>query len=221
MDMDHATMHLDHVSYACHPGEMIDVVQRIGSELGGVFMDGGLHPRFGTRNFVLPLVGGAYVEIVSALDHPAADKAPFGRAVRRRADDGGGWMGWVVSVDDITPVEERLGRVSVPGHRIRPDGVDLNWRQIGVLDLIDDPQMPFFVSWDKDQEHPGLHDAPDVALTHMELSGEAAAVASWLGTDHSDLDHCMAPVTLDWVSAEEHGLIACVFHTSRGDVRID
>ena len=36
---------------------------------------------------------------------PAAEKAPFGRAVRQRGTDGGGWLGWVVSVTDLEPVE--------------------------------------------------------------------------------------------------------------------
>ena len=95
-------MRLDHMSYACNSGELADVVQRIGSDLGATFQDGGRHPQFGTRNFILPLAGGCYVEVVSALDHPAAEKAPFGQAVSRRALDGGGWLSWVVAVDDIS-----------------------------------------------------------------------------------------------------------------------
>ena len=38
------------------------------------------------------------------LDHPASDKAPFGQAVRARSELGGGWLGWVVAVDDIAAV---------------------------------------------------------------------------------------------------------------------
>ena len=43
------------------------------------------------------------------LDHPASDKAPFGQAVRARSALGGGWLGWVVAVDDIAPVEDAAG----------------------------------------------------------------------------------------------------------------
>ena len=80
------------------------------------------------------------------LDHPASDKAPFGQAVRARSALGGGWLGWVVAVDDIAKVEERLGRESVQGNRHRPDGVELRWRQIGVKGLQSDPQLPFFIA---------------------------------------------------------------------------
>ena len=46
---------------------------------------------------------GVYLEVVAALDHPAADKAPFGQAVKARTEAGGGWLAWVVAVDDIAP----------------------------------------------------------------------------------------------------------------------
>ena len=62
---------------------------------------------------VLPLADHTYLEVVEVLDHPASDKAPFGQAVRARSALGGGWLGWVVAVDDIAVVERRLGREAV------------------------------------------------------------------------------------------------------------
>ena len=106
-------MHLDHISYVASHDHLIDEVQRIGSRLGAGFMDGGIHPRFGTRNFTLPLQGGRYLEIVCPLDHPAADASPFGKVVSQRAQDGGGLLTWVLSVSDISTFEKRLGRESV------------------------------------------------------------------------------------------------------------
>lgn len=211
-------MRLDHVSYAAAPGHLADVVQRIGAALGAGFSDGGLHPRFGTRNFVLPLAGGTYLEVVSTLDHPAADRAPFGQAVRARVEAGGGWLGWVVAVDDLAPVEERLGRLAVPGHRVRPDGFDLRWRQIGVLDLIDDPQLPFFVQWQTEAaEHPSAGGSR-VAIDRLEISGDPATVCAWLG---EPADHPLDDVAVDWVDADDPGLVAIEFATPKGVVRID
>lgn len=207
-------MRLDHVSYACSPGELAEVVQRLGADLGAPFTDGGLHPSFGTRNFILPMANGTYVEVVAALDHPAADKAPFGRAVRQRADEGGGWLGWVIAVDDISAVESRLGRDSVAGHRIRPDGADLRWRQIGVLDLLDDPQLPYFIQWERVSEHPSASGS-DIRLATIEMCGSADVLESWLGV-------AQAPgVDVTWVEADERGIVACNFLTPRGFVRID
>jgi hypothetical protein len=211
-------MRLDHISYACTSSELPDVVQRIGSELGATFIDGGRHPSFGTRNFILPLSRGSYVEVVSALDHPAALKAPFGQAVQARASAGGGWMSWVISVDDLSPLEAQLGREAAAGHRIRPDGVELRWKQLGVLDTMTDPQLPFFVSWECDgTEHPSAGAVAGVGVDRIEISGEQATVDEWAGFP-------IAPsnAQMDWISSSnDEGVIAVWFTTSHGIVRID
>ena len=136
-------MRLDHIVLAAGPGGLAGTTERLSALLGEEFRGGGIHPRFGTQNNILPLAGGRYVEVVAVLDHPAADKAPFGQAVRSRSVEGGGWLGWVVEVEDLAPFEQRLGRRSVPGHRVFPDGRCLEWHQIGVKGLIADPQLPF------------------------------------------------------------------------------
>jgi hypothetical protein len=51
------------------------------SRLGSTFVDGGVHPRFGTRNFTLPLQNGQYIEVVCPLDHPATEQTPWGKAI--------------------------------------------------------------------------------------------------------------------------------------------
>lgn len=211
-------MRLDHLSYACTTSEIADVIQRIGSDLGATFVDGGRHPSFGTRNFILPLANGCYVEVVSALDHPAADKAPFGRAVAQVAGDGGGWFSWVVAVDDISPVEERLGREAREGHRIRPDGVELCWKQLGILNVMEDPELPFFVEWScPNTEHPSAGGSP-VAIERIEMSGDPESIHQWLGTEGGDpLDG----IDVEWVDSDQDGLVAVWFSTPHGSVRID
>jgi Glyoxalase-like domain len=215
-------MRLDHVSYAVAADDLAQTVQRLGAQLGAAFSDGGLHPRFGTRNFVLPLEGGCYVEVVSPLDHPAVDRAPFGQAVKRRAKGGGGWLGWVVAVPDITPVEQRLGRSAVDGHRHRPDGTELRWKQIGVMDLMDDPQLPFFVQWlVGGDQHPSAWGSP-VRLESIELAGEAETISSWLGEPG---DHPLDEVSVQWLDPSavdgESGIVAVLFATPHGLVRVE
>ena len=51
-------MRLDHVSFAAGPDGLASTAQRIGGLLGTDFTTGGVHPRFGTRNMILPLAGG-------------------------------------------------------------------------------------------------------------------------------------------------------------------
>ena len=83
-------MRLDHVSYAAGPEGLDGTSRRLADALGVELVDGGVHPRFGTRNRVLPLASGHYLEVVAVLDHPVADKVPFGQAVKARTDLGGG-----------------------------------------------------------------------------------------------------------------------------------
>lgn len=214
-----APMRLDHLSYAAGPEGLAACVQRLGARLGAAFTDGGLHPRFGTRNFVLPLAGGCYLEAVEALDHPAVDQAPFGRAVRARSQAGGGWMAWVIRVDDLVSVESRLGRQAADGHRRRPDGYELRWKQIGVNDLAADPQLPFFVHWESEAgEHPSAG-GNTVRLTGLEIAGDELRVDAYLGTS---VAQPLDGITVDWVDgSDDTGLVAASFTTASGAVRLD
>lgn len=213
-------MRLDHISYACSNIELADVVQRIGGDLGAMFYDGGRHPSFGTRNFILPLADGSYIEVVSALDHPAALKAPFGKAVQQCASDGGGWMSWVVATDDITTVEGLLARDAAPGHRVRPDGVDLHWRQLGVLDTLDHPQSPFFVQWESPKaEHPSVGGAGSgISVKRIDISCPDKDLGP-LSDELSPLMHLV-----NWVSDSDNvqrGVVSVWFDTPHGLVCVD
>ena len=216
-------MQLDHLSFAAGPEGLEATSRRLGAQLGAEFADGGSHPRFGTRNQILPLRGGQYLEVVAVLDHPAADKAPFGQAVRARSAAGGGWLGWVVAVDDLTPHEQRLGRTAVDGGRYRPDGTQLRWQQLGVKGLQTDPQLPFFISWLSDPDyHPstGLAGSaePAVALSKLEIAGEHDRVDEWLG---GAADRILADTEIEWIAPNgQPGITAAVFSTPRGSVRI-
>jgi hypothetical protein len=221
-------MRLDHVSYAAGPGGMVETAARIGALLGEEFSDGGIHPRFGTRNMVLPLTGGTYVEIVEVLDHPASDKVPFGQAVRARSALGGGWLGWVVAVDDIAKVEARLGRPSVQGNRHRPDGYELLWRQIGLLGLQADPQLPFFVQWQSPPEqHPSAGGSGALRLGTLEIAGDRHRMSEWLG---NSVEGPLEDVEVEWVpdghgcgasgDTLDNGVVAVRFLTPHGVVRV-
>ncbi len=214
-----ASMHLDHISFAAGPDGLAGTAERLSGLLGEKFADGGVHPRFGTRNMVLPLTGGQYLEVVEVLDHPASDKAPFGQAVRSRSESGGGWLCWVGAIDDIAPVERRLNRTSVIGSRHRPDGVELCWRQIGVSALQTDPQLPFFIQWGSNPDlHPSRQATGQVTLSKLEIAGDAARVHKWLGAPaQQPLDE----VDVDWVAPHgTPGILAASFTTADGIVRI-
>lgn len=212
-------MRLDHVSFAVGPDGLDGTTSRLTKLLDAPFVDGGVHPRFGTRNMILPLKNDQYLEIVEVLDHPASDKAPFGQAVRARSEAGGGWLGWVVAVDDIAPVEHHIGRHAVPGNRHRPDGYNLQWQQIGVKGLQADPQLPFVVSWDIPlAEHPSQMASALTSLAALEIAGSPQRVTDWLG--ESALD-ALEGIEVEWVAPNGMpGIVAARFETPTGPVRI-
>lgn len=212
-------MRMDHVSYACEEDGLKATTERIANALGVEAVKGGVHPRFGTRNMIIPLTDHHYLEVVEVLDHPASDKAPFGQAVRARSAAGGGWMGWCVEVDDLAPIEERLGRHAVPGNRKFPDGRELVWKQIGILGLIADPQVPYVLKWEGDpQLHPSNAYPGTVRLSKLTIAGSAERVTEWLG---EPVEKPLEDVEVEWVSPKgTPGIMSVTFATANGAVTI-
>lgn len=212
-------MHLDHVSFAVGPNGLAGTTSELGKLLGAEFLNGGAHPRFGTRNMILPLQNKQYLEVVEVLDHPASNKAAFGQAVRERSDAGGGWMAWCVSVDDMSEVEHRIGRHAVPGNRRRPDGYNLEWRQIGTSGMKSDPQLPFVIQWEKDPtEHPSQMAPSDISLIALDIAGSPQRLSDWLG---EPAVHALEEIEVNWTAPHGlPGIMAATFRTPNGDVRI-
>ena len=196
-------------------------MQRIGARLGAGFTDGGMHPSFGTRNFVLPLAAGCYLEVVAALDHPAADRAPFGRAVaartrrrrrlaglgraRRRHRDrrGSGCTarrrrGTVAAPTASTCAGARSASTTSP--RTRSCRSSCSGRATT-------------------QHHPAAGGSA-IGLRRLEIAGDEPTVDAYLGTPtRQPLDG----VEVEWLSPfdGETGVVAAVFDTPHGEVRID
>jgi Glyoxalase-like domain len=213
-------MHLDHVSYVASHDQISDVVQRIGSQIGTAFVDGGIHPQFGTRNFTAPLLGGKYVEIVCALDHPSLENTAFGKAVARKANDGGGWLTWVFSTDEIAKFEQALGRPAIAGHRRRPDGSDLNWKQVGVRELLSDFGAPFFIEWISG-EHPSKDGKPTVSISEILINMDESQIKSKLGTEITRSLTEEIDVVWKNVDSDFPGIEAVIFYDGQRKIRIE
>jgi len=213
-------MRLDHVSYVASHDQISDVVNRIGSQIGTAFVDGGIHPKFGTRNFTAPLLNGQYIEIVCPLDHPATDATPFGQAVRKKAEEGGGWMTWVIRTEDITKIETKLNRIAIIGNRKLPNGSELEWKQLGVLATLEDFTNPFYVEWISDI-HPSETPNAVTSISKIFMSGEKNKVEYWLGVDSKTL---LGGIEINWTTKNEElltpGLIGIEFNVKGSKVHV-
>ena len=214
-------MRLDHISYVTTHDQLADTVQRLGSRLGTTFVDGGIHPRFGTRNFTTPLKNGQYIEVVCPLDHPAASQTPWGQAVSKKANEGGGWFTWVFSTDDLTTFELKFGREAAAGHRTLPNGTDLQWKQIGVKEIVDAPELPFFIQW-LSSDHPSQGAVPQAEIKKIIIADNQKLSNSWF---QKEILESLTSIEIEWVPENEEtllqGIMGVELNTMSGNVLLD
>ena len=162
------------------------------------------------------------LEVVCRLDHPATEQTPWGKAVSKKAQEGRGWFTWVFATEDNSKVEEKFGRSAIEGHRTKPDGKDLAWKQIGVLGTLEDKQLPFFIEW-LSLDHPSTDGKAIAKIVKVEISGDESRIEEWLG---SELRAAIgSDVEVEWVAAAasegESGIVAVHVMTPSGVVRLD
>ena len=131
-------------------------------------------------------------------------------------------MTWVLASDDISPIETRLGRPAVEGHRTKPDGKDLSWKQIGILELLADKQLPFFIQW-LTLEHPSTDGKAISKIVKVEIAGDKKVISEWIG---SDLEKAIgSDIEVEWVDAStndgDSGIVAVHLQTPTGVIRLD
>ena len=125
----------------------------------------------------------------------------------------------VVTVEDMTEVEHRIGRHAVPGNRRRPDGFNLEWRQIGTSNTKADPQLPYVTCWDIDpSEHPSQMAASEITLTSLDIAGSPDRLSDWLGEPAID---ALGDINVNWTAPNGlPGIMAATFSTPAGEIRI-
>jgi len=214
-------MRLDHVSYVASHVQISDVVNRIGSQIGTAFVDGGIHPKFGTRNFTAPLLNGQYIEIVCPLDHPATDATPFGQAVKKKADAGGGWLTWVLATNNIEIVEKNIGRASILGQRRKPDGTEILWKQLGVLETLNNSELPFYIQW-INALHPSSDGSATAMISEIRINGDLSKILSYVKEEYGYrvIDNDELIISTENSSESEKGIISIKFKTQSGVVEI-
>ena len=214
-------MRLDHVSYVTSHDQLADTVQRLGSRLGSTFVDGGIHPRFGTRNFTASLKNGQYIEVVCPLDHPATEQTPWGKAVSKKANEGGGWFTWVFSTKDIAPIASKFGRDAVEAHRTRPNGTDLKWKQIGVKEIIGAGELPFFIQW-LTENHPSKDGNSVAKIAKIIIADDEKLADSWF---KDEIESGLKDVEIEWVKPElndgDKGIVAVELNVNNTKIRLD
>ena len=181
---------IDHLVFATR--DIDATVDRVADRLGVRPTPGGRHPGLGTRNALVDLGAGAYLEIIgvdASAAGPPDGPRPFGldRITEPRLAT------WAVKAPGL---DERVARARAAGYdpgpvqpmsRRRPDGTELRWRLTAPgADAVE--VVPFLIEWADGAPHPSTTAAHGCRL--VGLTGEhpdPAAVAPLLSALEVDL----------------------------------
>lgn len=161
---------IDHLVYATPDLER--TVVEFSERLGVRPVPGGRHLGFGSRNALVAIGAGAYLEIVAIdLDQPApAEGRLFGLDGLREPR----LCAWCAR--PAAPLEEIVALGLAHGYdpgeilemsRARPDGELLSWRLTSPRGVHEGGVLPFFIDWGEN-EHPARSLAPGLRLASFE-----------------------------------------------------
>ncbi len=107
------------------------------------------------------------------------------------------------------------------GHRTRPDGTDLKWKQIGVKEITDSRELPFFIEW-LTEDHPSKDGSTVSKIEKIVISDKDQLSDSWF---KSEILGALENVSIDWVDPSsqdgETGIISVHLSTPNGSIVLD
>ena len=161
-------MRVDHLVYATPDLDLgIDTIERL---LGVRATPGGQHLGAGTRNALVALGPGTYLEIVGPDREQPEPEQP--RWFRIDEIDAPQLVTWAAKADAIERVSNEARQLGiglgdiVAGSRRRGDGVLLAWRYTNPRTIVADGVIPFLIDWGT-TPHPSESAAHGASLIHL------------------------------------------------------
>jgi hypothetical protein len=119
---------------------------------------GGIHPGKDTRNALLSLGDGIYLELIA----PQADLDTITNKFALQILDLNSPtpIHWAISTTDIQSTRSVVSEMGWDpdevnsGGRDKPDGSSLSWRNFGISEGSDAASIPFFLEWGEGSAHP-------------------------------------------------------------------
>jgi hypothetical protein len=139
----------------------------------------------------------------------------------RHAVDGDCQLAFIFASEDISKVEEKFGRSAIEGHRTRPDGSDLKWKQFGVNEITDSCELPFFIQW-LPADHPSQDGTAVAAIEKItivdpdHLSDSCFKSEILGGLNGADIEYIDPSANVG-----EYGIVAAQQTTPSGSVVLD
>lgn len=175
-------MRIDHVVYAVSDLERAEV--RFAREYGLEAAGGGEHPAFGTRNRILPVGFGEYIELMAVADE--SSKHPLAHALWEAVREGDRPLALCLRPESLDAAAKRLGLDITPGERRNPGGEVVRWRLAGLDAALGPERLPFFIDWQGvaerlDRRHAAAARTDGIAW--VECGGDRERLAKWIGGD--------------------------------------
>ncbi len=202
---------VDHLVVAAP--DLLEGVRVIEDVLGVTLLEGGRHPAWGTRNYLLPLGPSAYLEVIG----PDTDSGD-GAATLFGMDRLGGpsLVSWAVKARGLPVLAARARRLGLPvgrpapGRRVRPDGRELRWTLTDPTDVDMASLVPFFIEWEG-EVHPAQGWTGEVALSAL----------CAIHPDPAQPEFALAALDLDLeVEPGERPALVATLRAPTGDVEI-
>jgi hypothetical protein len=167
----------------------IDWVER---HTGVRALHGGSHPGAGTRNALLSLGEGHYLEIIA----PDPSQSTYTFQIDLRALHEPRLVTFAIRTTDIESAASRIRQAGyqavgpAAGSRILPSGQTLRWRTLRVVSKLGSGEVepvPFLIQWAPDAPHPSYTAPGGCELESLELQhpnpSDLSAVLKTLGID--------------------------------------
>jgi hypothetical protein len=158
---------LDHLLWGCRD---LDVAIAELSRRSGVRAQfGGLHPELGTQNALARLADRAFLEVIAPA--PALPAGALARQLAQLPEPT--LLMWAARTSDAGAAGARakaagFGATIVEGHRARPGGGLVRWRNLFVTGHGAGTLVPFFIEWD-DEYHPAQDAPPGLTLVSFSI----------------------------------------------------
>ena len=144
---------------------------------------GGAHPGAGTRNALVSLGNGHYLEIIA----PDPSQSEFNFQIDFRGLAEPRLITFAVTTTDIERMASLASAAGYklfgprPGSRVLTSGKTLRWKSLRILNHLGsgsvDP-VPFFIQWDPDVAHPSKTSPPGCELQSLEFQHPSPAELS-------------------------------------------
>jgi len=85
---------------------------------------------------------------------------------------------------------------AIEGHRTRPNGTDLKWKQIGVKEIADTREFPFFIQW-LSADHPSQDGTPLAEIEKIVIADNNQLEDSWF---KGEILTALGEVNIEWVN---------------------